>query len=176
VLAQLLGGMAGVLLVAALAGHAFSDPPVSYAATLPGPRGPVVAFVAEFAISAVLMLTVLSLSASRRLAPFTGLTVSSLLALYITFESPLSGMSMNPARSIASAAPGMLWHHLWIYLSAPLLGMLTGAQLFLMIAGAPRVLCAKLLHPLGIACIHCGYEPSPARARASSAHRASAST
>jgi aquaporin Z len=175
VLAQLLGGLAGVLLVAALAGHAFSDPPVSYAVTLPGPAGPAVAFVAEFAISAVLMLTVLSLSASRRLAPFTGVIVGCLVASYITFESPLSGMSMNPARSLASAAPGMLWRHLWIYLSAPLLGMLSAAQLFVMVAGARRVLCAKLLHPLGIPCIHCGYEPAaPARGDSSLASRASA--
>ncbi|MBV9724401.1 MAG: aquaporin [Gammaproteobacteria bacterium] len=162
VIAQVVGGASGVLLVAALAGHAFSDPPVSYAATLPGSSGPAAAFVAEFVISAVLMLTVLSLTATARLAPYTGLIVGGLVALYITFESPLSGMSMNPARSLASAAPGMLWHHLWIYLTAPLLGMLSGAQLFLMVAGARRVLCAKLLHPLGVACIHCGYEPPQA--------------
>jgi aquaporin Z len=160
VIAQLVGGLCGVLVVAALAGHAFSDPPVSYAATLPGPAGPVAAFTAEFLISAALMLTVLSLMASARLAPYTGVIVGCLVASYITFESPLSGMSMNPARSLASAAPAMLWHHLWIYLTAPLLGMLSGAQLFLMLAGAPRVLCAKLLHPLGVRCIHCGYEPS----------------
>jgi aquaporin Z len=177
VLAQLLGGVAGVLLVAAFAGHAFSDPPVSYAATLPGPAGPGVAFVAEFAMAAVLMLTVLSLSACARLAPFTGVIVGCLVATYITFESPLSGMSMNPARSLASAAPGMMWHHLWIYLTAPLLGMLSAAQLFLMVAGARRVLCAKLLHPLGIPCIHCGYRPAaPSHADASPARRASART
>jgi len=110
-------------------------------------------------ISAILMLTVLSLSAFTRLASFTGLIVGCLVAAYITFESPLSGMSMNPARSLASAAPGMQWRHLWIYLTAPLLGMLSGAQLFLMVAGARRVLCAKLLHPLGVPCIHCGYQP-----------------
>ncbi|HEY1874689.1 MAG TPA: aquaporin [Steroidobacteraceae bacterium] len=159
VIAQIVGGVSGVLLVAALAGHAFSDPPVSYAATLPGSGGPGVAFFAELVISAVLMLTVLSVSASARLAPFTGVIAGSLVAIYITFESPLSGMSMNPARSLASAAPGMLWQHLWIYLTAPLLGMLAGAQIFLMVAGARRVLCAKLLHPLGVPCIHCGYEP-----------------
>jgi len=155
-------GLSGVLLVAVLAGHAFSDPPVSYAATLPGPSGPAAAFAAEFAISAILMLTVLSLSAAARLASYTGLIVGGLVAAYITFESPLSGMSMNPARSLASAAPGMQWRHLWIYLTAPLLGMLSGAQLFLMVAGARRVLCAKLLHPLGVPCIHCGYQPSQA--------------
>jgi aquaporin Z len=162
VIAQLVGGLSGVLLVAAIAGHAFSDPPVNYAATLPGSGGPTVAFVAEFLISAVLILTVLSLRASARLAPFTGLIVGCLVATYITFESPLSGMSMNPARSLASAAPGMLWHHLWIYLTAPLLGMLSGAQVFLIVAGARRVVCAKLLHPLGARCIHCGYEPHEA--------------
>jgi aquaporin Z len=169
VTAQVLGGVSGVLLVAALAGHAFSDPPVSYAATLPGPSGPAAAFAAEFVISAVLILTVLSISASARLAPYTGLIVGLLVALYITFESPLSGMSMNPARSLASAAPGMLWHHLWIYLTAPVLGMLAGAQVFLTVAGARHVLCAKLLHPLGVRCIHCGYEPSQATRGAASA-------
>src|SRR6516162_10738189 len=175
VTAQVLGGTSGVLLVAALAGHAFSDPPVSYTATLPGPAGPATAFAAEFVISAVLMLTVLSLMAAARLAPYTGLIVGVLVALYITFESPLSGMSMNPARSLASAAPGLMWHHLWIYLSAPLLGMLSAAQLFLMMAGARRVLCAKLLHPLGIPCIHCGYRPASAdRGEASPAQQGGA--
>jgi len=175
VTAQVLGGMCGVLLVAALAGHAFSDPPVSYAATLPGPSGPAAAFAAEFVISAVLMLTVLSLTAAARLAPYTGLIVGGLVALYITFESPLSGMSMNPARSLASAAPGMLWHHLWIYLTAPVLGMLAGAQVFLLAAGARRVVCAKLLHPLGVRCIHCGHEPHEAtRGEASPAQQRSA--
>jgi aquaporin Z len=175
VTAQVLGGMSGVLLVAALAGHAFSDPPVSYAATLPGPAGAAAAFAAEFVISAVLMLTVLSLMAAARLAPYTGLIVGGLVALYITFESPLSGMSMNPARSLASAAPGMLWHHLWIYLTAPVLGMLAAAQVFVMVAGARRVVCAKLLHPLGVPCIHCGYEPrEAARGEASPAQQGSA--
>jgi len=175
VTAQVLGGLSGVLLVAALVGHAFSDPPVSYAATLPGPWGPAAAFAAELVISAVLMLTVLSLMAAARLAPYTGLIVGCLVALYITFESPLSGMSMNPARSLASAAPGMLWHHLWIYLTAPVLGMLAGAQVFLMIPGAKRVVCGKLLHPLGVRCIHCGDEPRETpRGEASPAQRGGA--
>jgi aquaporin Z len=147
-----------VLLVAALLGSAFVDPPVSYAVTLPGSAGPRVAFVAELAISCGLMLTVLLLSASR-LARFTGLAAGCLVATYISFEAPLSGMSMNPARTFASAAPGMQWQHLWIYLTAPVLGMLAGAQLFLAVRGARRLACAKLLHPAEARCIHCGYEP-----------------
>jgi aquaporin Z len=159
VLAQVLGGTAGVMLVAALFGHAFTDPPVSYAATLPGPQGPGVAFFAELAISAFLMLVLLSLSSSGRFARFTGIAAGCLVATYIAFESPLSGMSMNPARSFASAAPGMQWQHFWIYLTAPVLGMLAGAQFFLTLTGARRALCAKLLHPLDVRCIHCGHEP-----------------
>jgi aquaporin Z len=69
-------------------------------------------------------------------------------------------MSMNPARSFASAFPGMQWHHLWIYFTAPLAGMLAGAQLFLVLRGIGNVLCAKLLHPLDVRCIHCGHEPA----------------
>jgi aquaporin Z len=126
--------------------------------TRPGRWGTAPAFLAEILISALLMAVVVSLTGSRW-ARYTGLVVGALVATYITFEAPLSGMSMNPARSLASAAPGMLWHDLWIYLSAPLLGMLAGAQVFLMAGGARRVLCAKLLHPLGVRCIHCGYEP-----------------
>lgn len=162
IVAQVLGGTAGVLLVAAAAGPAFSNPPVNYAATVPGPGGAGVAFAAELSISLGLMLTVLTLAASARFARFTGLAAGCLVATYITFESPLSGMSMNPARSFASAAPGMQWQHFWIYMTAPLLGMLAAAQLFLALGGVRRALCAKLLHPLGVRCIHCGYEPGSA--------------
>ena len=162
IVAQTLGGTAGVLLVAAAAGRAFSDPPVSYAATLPGTGGAGVAFAAELAISLGLMLTVLTFAVSARFARFTGLAAGCLVAIYIAFESPLSGMSMNPARSFASAALAMQWQHFWIYVTAPLLGMLTAAQLFLALRGVGRAPCAKLLHPLGVRCIHCGYEPGSA--------------
>lgn len=105
------------------------------------------------------MLTILLLSASVRLARFTGLAAGCLVALYISFETPLSGMSMNPARTFASAAPGMRWEHFWIYVTAPVIGMLSAAQLFLTLRGVRHLACAKLLHPANVRCIHCGYEP-----------------
>jgi len=134
--------------------------PVSYAATLPGPRGVAVAFVAETAISFGLMATVLLFSSSARLARFTGLAAGCLVALYISVESPFSGMSMNPARTFASAAAGMIWQHFWIYLVAPPLGMLVAAQLHLGFRSALPPGCAKLLHPENVGCIHCGHQPS----------------
>ena len=165
--AQSVGGIFGVLVVAAVVGSAFTDAPVSYAATMPGPAGPWIAFIAELAISGALMFVILTLSGSARLARFTGVAAGSLVALYISFESPLSGMSMNPARTFASAAPGMLWDNLWVYLIAPVLGMLGGAQLFLAMRGARRLACAKLLHPADARCIHCGYQPASFETRPS---------
>jgi aquaporin Z len=160
IIAQTLGGTVGVLIVAALFGSAFTDAPVNYAATMPGAGGPWIAFLAELLISGALMFVILALSGTVRLARFTGYAAGCLVALYITFESPLSGMSMNPARTFASAAPGMHWDNFWIYLCAPLLGMLAGAQLYLLVRGVRRLACAKLLHPADSRCIHCGYEPT----------------
>ncbi|MBS0422034.1 MAG: aquaporin [Proteobacteria bacterium] len=160
VIAQLAGGTAGVLLVASLLGPAFTDAPVSYAATMPGTGGAAVAFVAEMIISAVLMFVILTLSGTPRFAGLTGFAAGTLVALYISFESPLSGMSMNPARTFASAAPAMQWDYYWIYVCAPLIGMLTAAQMFLAIRGVRRLACAKLLHADDQRCIHCGYDPA----------------
>jgi aquaporin Z len=165
--AQFAGGILGVLLVAALAGAAFTSPPVNYVATLPAmdasgstpPDAIWKAFTAEGVISCVLMLVVLSVSNSKCLARYTGVVAGSLVTLYISIEEPLSGMSMNPARTFASAAPAMHWQHLWIYFTAPVVGMLAGAQLFVASRGARSVACAKLLHPDDQRCIHCGYEP-----------------
>jgi aquaporin Z len=159
VVAQALGGIFGVVLVAFVAGSLFTDPPISYAVTVPGPKGAAVAFIAEAVISFGLMATVLIFTASSRLTRFTGLAVGALVTLFIIVELPLSGTSMNPARTLASAAPGMIWQHFWIYLLGPTLGMLAAAQLHFHIRGAGAPGCAKLLHPHGVRCIHCGQRP-----------------
>jgi aquaporin Z len=157
VLAQAAGGVAGVLLAGAWLGAAFTAPPVRYILTAPGSGGPVVAFLAELGISCVLMGTVLAVSNSRR-ARWTGLCAGLLVALYITFEAPLSGMSMNPARSLASALPAGSWRGFWVYLAAPPLGMLLAAALYLAARGRAAVRCAKLNHGAGGPCIfRCGY-------------------
>ena len=164
VAAQFIGGTLGVLLVAQLLGTAFTAAPVSYATTKPAPGASTVAFAAEVLISGGMMFTVLSVSSSPRWARFTGLCAGLLVALYITFEAPLSGMSMNPARSFASASPGQQWDHLWIYFLAPPLGMLLAAQLFVARRSRAAVACAKLCHGVDVHCIHCGYEPPPVAA------------
>jgi aquaporin Z len=154
-LLQFVGGLAGALVVAALLGKAFLSPPVQGVATMPGASGQAVAFLCEVLISGVLMFVVLVAGASPRLARYTPFFVAGLLFLYITFEAPLSGMSMNPARSLASAVPSGSWRGLWVYFSAPLAGMLLAAELFLATRPRERATgCAKLLHRRP--CIFCG--------------------
>jgi aquaporin Z len=153
--AQFAGGALGMCLASIVFRSLASDAAVNYVATMPGGAGGLAAFAAEAAISFVMMLTVLVTSNVHRLAPWTGVAAGALVAAFITFEAPLSGMSMNPARSAASAlfAGGS---NLWIYFAAPPLGMLAAAETFQRVHG--RVRCAKLHHAPGIPCIfHCGY-------------------
>lgn len=151
VIAQFLGGVGGVALVAAFVPQWLADASVNYVATLPGASGVSVAFAAEFAISFVLMLTILNVSNHPRLARFTPFFAATLVATFITFEAPLSGMSMNPARTFGSAFVGQIWTALWIYFAAPVLAMLCAAFAYRRTGRA--VYCAKLHHHNGARCI-----------------------
>lgn len=156
--AQFLGGLVGLTLAASAIGMAIEHPAVNYIVTVPGSGGTTLAFIAEVIISFVLMLVVLTVSNTRSLNAWTGLFAGALVATYISIEAPLSGMSMNPARTFASALPAHLWTGFWIYLTAPVIGMLSAAECYLRCAGAPRVLCAKLHHNNNLRCIfRCRY-------------------
>jgi aquaporin Z len=158
-LAQFIGGALGVLLVAKVAGAMLiGDTAVNYAVTLPGAPGRWAAFAAELVISFGLMLTVLIVSNRHMLNRYTGIFAGTLVALYITFEAPLSGMSMNPARTVASALPAAIWTDVWIYFLAPPLGMLLAAEVYLLWRGQSSVLCCKLHHGNDSRCIfRCRY-------------------
>jgi aquaporin Z len=153
VCAQFAGALAGVLLSAAAVGSWIADPSVNYAVTVPGPGGQGVAFLAELVISFGLMIAILTLSNIHRLARFTGLVAGVLVATYISMEAPISGMSMNPARTFGSALPAQFWTALWVYFTAPPLGMLLAAEAYLRVRGAHQVLCAKLDHDNDKRCI-----------------------
>lgn len=152
-LAQFVGGVSGVLTVALFLHDSASHPAVHYAATLPGSKGPIIAFVAELIISFFLMLTVLNVSNHRRLNRFTSFFAATLVATYITFEAPLSGMSMNPARTFGSAVPAAEWNFLWIYFLAPPIGMFLAAEVYRARKGLISVYCAKYHHQNSQRCI-----------------------
>ena len=151
IIAQFIGGIIGVVVVALFARMMLAHPAVNYVATLPGPAGLWVAFFAELVIAFVLMSVVLRVSNTPHLARFTGLFAGALVATYITFEAPLSGMSMNPARTFGSALAGHLWTGLWIYFTAPVLAMQLAAALYLRRRGI--VYCAKYHHHNSQRCI-----------------------
>jgi aquaporin Z len=146
IVAQTIGGTLGVIALLPLLRGAFADPPVRYIATVPGPAGTAAALAGEFVISLVLMFVILVTSNHARLSRFVGLFAGVLLAIYITVEAPLSGMSINPARSFASALPARVWTAFWIYLIGPTVAMLVAAELYRLVRGRQKVYCAKLNH------------------------------
>jgi aquaporin Z len=111
-----------------------------------------------------MMLVVLTVSGSARWAGFTGMCAGALVAVYITFEAPLSGMSMNPARTFGPAVVAGMMGPLWIYCTAPVAGMLVAAELHVRRHGLAAVRCAKLHHDPRFPCIfHCTHVTSAAR-------------
>lgn len=153
----MIGAVAASLALSAWASH----PSVNYVVTTPGSAGAGVAFLAEIIITFVLMTVILIVSNNSRLHKLTGLCAGALVATYITLEAPISGMSMNPARTFASAVPGNHWTALWVYFTAPLIGMLSAAEVYVRTRGRRSVACAKLHHENPKRCIFCG---KPAKA------------
>jgi aquaporin Z len=158
VVAQFTGAVLGVLLSAALLGALVADPSVNYAATVPGAWGLRVAFSAEILIAFLMMSMILRVTNQARLARYTGLFAGALVCTFITFEAPLSGMSMNPARTFGSAFPLGMWTTLWLYFLAPLVGMTLASEVYRRQKGLAPVICAKLHHDNDQRCIfRCGY-------------------
>ena len=155
VVAQFLGGLAGVLLISTLLRESFRRPPVYYAATLPGRAGSGAAFLAEALISFVMMGTILIVSNTKHFARYTGLFAGVLVWMFITFEAPFSGMSMNPARTMSSATAARAWTSLWVYFLGPVLGMLVVVDVNRLLHGHHAVFCAKLNHQTARRCIFC---------------------
>jgi aquaporin Z len=159
---QTLGGVMGVLLVKLVLGKIFTNAPVNYVVTVPGHAGVAVALIAETVIACGMMLMVLFMTNTPKLARFTGLCGGALVFLYITFEAPLSGMSINPARTVASALPSGVWTAGWIYFIAPIGGMLLAVEIYRALKRGVQVACAKWNHDPRQRCIFCGHPGSKA--------------
>jgi aquaporin Z len=153
ILSQFVGGLAGMSVAYGALGHLLSEPAVEFVQTRPGPAGLVVASIGELAISFVMMSVVLRVAANPKTMRFTGAAAGLLVMLYIIFESPLSGMSMNPARTLAPAVLAGHFEGIWIYFVAPPLGMFLAAEWFR--RQSVDVPCAKLNHPANVRCIFC---------------------
>jgi aquaporin NIP len=100
-------------------------------------------FVLEAVLTFFLMLTILNVSTGSKEKGITvGIAVGSVIALEAMFAGPISGASMNPARSLAPALVSGHFEHLWIYLIAPPLGAV--AAMFACRCIREKGCCSKL--------------------------------
>jgi aquaporin Z len=155
IIAQFAGAFLGVLAVALFFRPELQHPAIQYVITVPGPSGPWAALFAEFILSFGMMLTVVFTSSRPQLSQYTGVMVGFLLVVFVTFEAPFSGMSINPARTFGSALVAHIWSAFWIYLVAPSVGMLAAAECYRCAKGNTAS-CGKLHHMNRKRCIFCG--------------------
>ncbi|XP_030481166.1 aquaporin NIP1-2 isoform X2 [Cannabis sativa] len=88
-------------------------------------------FVLEFVITFYLMFVVSGVSTDNRaIGELAGLAVGSTVLLNVMFAGPISGASMNPARSLGPAIVATRYKGLWIYLVSPTLGAIAGAWVY----------------------------------------------
>lgn len=156
ILFQLAGGLLAVVVMSALLGEAFRDNHVNYVVTLPGKYGDSVAFLIETGMSFVMMAVVLLSSNHVTTARYTGVVVGIIVASYVIISGPISGFSINPSRTIASAIPAGIYTSFWIYMSAPFIGMFAAAVTYKSLGA--KIWCAKMIHSNEYECIFdCGY-------------------
>lgn len=129
-LAQLLGAFTASAVLRGL----FPDSP-TLGETLPA--GPVMqSFILEGILTAMLMLVILSVSTGAKEKGTTaGIAIGAVVALEAMFAGPVSGASMNPARSLAPAIISGNIQHLWLYPVATILGALAAVPLCSLIRG-----------------------------------------
>jgi MIP family channel proteins len=130
VASQLVGAMAASGLLAILFAHS------SLGMTLPS-GSDWQSFVLETVLTALLMFVILNVSIDgKETGMMAGAAVGAVIGLEAMFAGPICGASMNPARSLAPAAFSGNFAHLWIYLTAPLLGSAVGVGAYRTVRGA----------------------------------------
>ncbi len=137
VAAQLLGAVAASTALKLI----FSGQATNLGVTLPA-GGAVQSFVLETILSFMLMFTIMGVATDDRAeGTMAGIAIGAVVTLEAAFGGPISGASMNPARSFAPALLSGNFAHHWIYWLAPILGTLLGAQAYRFVQGkaSPRL-------------------------------------
>ncbi len=146
ILFQFIGGTLAVYIMNLLMGHLLTDAPIRSAVTVPGKPGTGWALVTEFSIAFITMSMVLFTSESARLKKYTRIFAGCFVCMWVIVAGPVSGFGMNPARSFASALPAHTWTAFWIYLFIPFAGMLSAAEVFLLVKKKNRRTKLKVVH------------------------------
>jgi len=120
--AQLLGAVGGALTIGALFG-----PIANLGATLPAGSA-AQSLGLEVLLTAVLMFVIISVATdTRAVGELATLAIGATVALDALWGGPISGASMNPARSFGPALVAGAWQHHWVYWLGPIVGAILGA-------------------------------------------------
>ncbi len=123
--AQLLGALAASLTLRAMFGTT-----VSLGSTLPA-QGAGQSFTLELILTFFLMFVIMAVATDvRAVGQAAAIAIGGTVGLEAIFAGPISGASMNPARSLAPAIASNTWDSQWIYVAGPILGALTGAFVY----------------------------------------------
>jgi aquaporin NIP len=133
--AQLAGATAGALLLLA----AWSAKPAALGATVPSlGAGP--ALLYEIVLTAVLMFVIVAVATdTRAVGAGAAIAIGGAVALDALFGGPLTGASMNPARSFGPALAAGEWTDFWVYVLGPVAGAVLGAGAYQFIRASPAV-------------------------------------
>jgi aquaporin NIP len=134
-LAYLAGQLAGAVLAALLLWAIWPQQPADLGATVPSIAAGR-AVILECVMSALLMLVIISVATDTRAvgAP-AALAIGATITFDALFGGPLTGASMNPARSFAPALVSGQWRDFWVYLAGPLVGAPLGALAYQLVRG-----------------------------------------
>jgi aquaporin NIP len=133
VVAQLAGACAGALALLAV----WTDRPADLGATVPT-IGVGSAFVYELILTAFLMFVIMAVATdTRAVGAAAAIAIGGTVGLDALFGGPVTGASMNPARSLGPALAGGEWQDFWVYVAGPIAGAAVGALAYQVIRGEP---------------------------------------
>jgi MIP family channel proteins len=131
VVAQLAGAVAAALLLLAV----WPDKPGELGATVPS-IGAGSAFVYETFLTAILMFVIMAVATdTRAVGAAAAIAIGATVGLDALFGGPVTGASMNPARSFGPALASGVWTDFWVYIAGPLAGAGLGALAYQLVRG-----------------------------------------
>ena len=131
VVAQLSGASAGALLLLAV----WPEQPAELGATVPTVAAGS-AFVYELVLTAFLMFVIVAMATdTRAVGAAAAIAIGGTVALDALFGGPVTGASMNPARSFGPALAAGEWSQFWVYLAGPIAGAALGALAYQLLRG-----------------------------------------